>query len=49
MRLRNTPVKPKKLPDARSGMYFTEGMPESWRAWMRDAVYWEGELESDEK
>lgn len=45
MRLRSTPVRPKKLPDRQPAMYFAPGMPESWRAFLRDAVYWNGELE----
>lgn len=46
MRLRSMPVKPKRLPDFRGFMIqFREGMPESWRDYLRDAVYWGGELE----
>jgi 5-methylcytosine-specific restriction endonuclease McrA len=48
MRLLSTPVKPKKLPNVPRGIHFTDGMPESWKSWLRDAVYWGGELEDDE-
>jgi 5-methylcytosine-specific restriction endonuclease McrA len=47
MTLRSTPVKPKKLPDIPREMQFTPGMPESWKAWLRSAVYWDGALETD--
>jgi len=47
MRLLSTPVKPKKLPNLPREIYFTDGMPESWKSWLRDAVYWGGELEHD--
>ena len=46
MKLRATPVKPKKLPDAfRVSFTFTKGMPETWRAFLRDYSYWNGELD----
>ena len=46
MHLLSTPVKPKKLPDSSNfAMTFQEGMPESWRNWLRSAVYWNTELE----
>lgn len=47
MRLLSTPVRPKKLPDSSPRIYFQEGMPESWRTWLRDATYWGVELEHD--
>ncbi|MEW5850019.1 MAG: HNH endonuclease [Myxococcota bacterium] len=52
MRLLSTPVKPKRLPDGmRLTFTFQHGMPESWRAYLRDALvsaqYWHGELEQD--
>jgi hypothetical protein len=48
MRLRSTPVKPKSLPARlRIVIGWQKGMPTSWRAWMRDFSYWNGELESD--
>lgn len=44
MTLIRKPVKPKTL----SFMYtWKQGMPESWRSYMRDATYWEGELQHD--
>ena len=49
MRLRSTPVRPARLPDVRSlSMTYRPGMPEAWRDWLRDAVYWSGELEHEE-
>ena len=46
MKLRATPVKPKKLPETfRVTFTFRKGMPESWRAFLRDYTYWNGELE----
>lgn len=48
MHLNTVPVKPKKLPEYRRQMVFTKGMPEGWKAWLRDAQYWDGELEHDE-
>ena len=42
------PVKPKKLPDlAHLSLSFKPGMPESWKTWLRDAVYWNGTLDQD--
>ena len=48
MRLLSIPVKPKKLPNVPREIHFTDGMPESWKSWLRDAVYWGGELDHDE-
>lgn len=48
MRLRSTPVKPKKLPGGPPEIAYTNGMPEAWRSYLRDAIYWGGELENDE-
>jgi 5-methylcytosine-specific restriction endonuclease McrA len=48
MKLLSTPVQPRKLPDLPRQVRFTEGMPESWKGWLRNAVYWDGELEHDE-
>ncbi len=48
MRLLSTPVKPKKLPNVPREIHFTDGMPESWKSWLRDAVYWGAELEHDQ-
>lgn len=45
MVLRTLPVRPKKLPDARFTLVWRKGMPDSWKTWARDFVYWNGELE----
>lgn len=46
MKLRCPPVKPKKLPETfRMTLLFKQGMPESWRAFLRSYSYWHGELE----
>ena len=48
MALRVAPVKPKKLPESmRLTFTFEKGMPTSWRSWLRDVTYWNGELEHD--
>ena len=48
MRLASTPVKPKKLPESvRITLGWQPGMPSSWRSWLRDFSYWNGELEND--
>lgn len=48
MKLLTVPVKPKKLPDTlRLTFTFHKGMPESWRTWLRDMTYWNGELDQD--
>ncbi|MBI5495338.1 MAG: HNH endonuclease [Deltaproteobacteria bacterium] len=52
MRLGTLPVKPDRLPGGPSYfLTFQRGMPESWRAYLRDAVaslhYWNDELEQD--
>jgi 5-methylcytosine-specific restriction endonuclease McrA len=48
MRLRSVPCRPKKLPDTvRMTFTFQKGMPHSWRTWLRDFSYWNGELEND--
>lgn len=47
MRLLSTPVRPKRLFEAPRQIAFSRDMPSSWREWLRDAVYWDGELESD--
>lgn len=47
MRLRATPVRPKKLPDMRLTIVWRRGMPDSWRSFMRDYGYWNGELEQE--
>mgnify|MGYP001562752771 CR=1 FL=1 len=49
MSLAATPVKPKRLPDTTAlALRYRDGMPESWRDFLRNAVYWEAELEHDE-
>ena len=46
MKLRSTPVRPKKLPEAcRITLSFAQGMPESWRAFLRSYSYWNAELD----
>jgi len=46
MKLRSTPVKPKKLPDAfRITLTFRKGMPSTWKTWLRDFTYWNTELD----
>jgi 5-methylcytosine-specific restriction endonuclease McrA len=46
MKLRNLPVKPKKLPDTfRITLTFARGMPESWKAWVQAYAYWNTELD----
>lgn len=49
MRLLSVPVKPKKLPDFQYGhtLTYKSGMPDAWRQYLRDAIYWGGELEHD--
>ena len=46
MKLRSSPVKPKRLPETfRVTFTFRKGMPESWRSFLRSHSYWNGELE----
>lgn len=48
MKLLSVPVKPKKLPDTlRLTFTYHKNMPESWKNWLRDVSYWNGELEHD--
>jgi 5-methylcytosine-specific restriction endonuclease McrA len=50
LRIRTMPVKPKKLPDTlRLTFRFEGGMPASWRGWLRDFSYWNGELVRDDR
>ncbi len=50
MRLHADPVKPKNLPDLKSAaLEWRPGMPDGWRDYLRSAVYWGGDLESDAK
>lgn len=48
MKLRSVPVRPKKLPEMRFTLIWRKGMPQSWTNWVRDIVYWNGELDSDD-
>jgi 5-methylcytosine-specific restriction endonuclease McrA len=46
MRLLAAPVRPTRLPDTiRITIPVENGVPASWRAWLRDYTYWNGELE----
>lgn len=48
MALLTAPARPKKLPNLpHLGLAYRPGMPEVWREWLQNAVYWEGELEND--
>lgn len=48
MRLLRAPVRPKNVPyDAAYRMKWSTGMPEIWRSYMRDTLYWDGELDND--
>jgi 5-methylcytosine-specific restriction endonuclease McrA len=52
MKLLTVPVQPKKLPYGGVPIVeWRDGMPESWRTWLRDtrasATYWRGELDQD--
>ncbi len=50
MVLLSVPVKPKSLPDRGPSMIaYRDHMPEAWRDYLRDSVYWLGELENDEQ
>lgn len=47
MRLLSLPVRPKKLPDVPPpGLVYRRGMPESWRDYLLDHLYWNVEIES---
>lgn len=46
MTLRSRPVKPKKLAASpRAPIVFREGMPSSWRDYLRSSLYWDISLE----
>ena len=47
MKLKATPARPKRLPDMRVTFIWRRDMPPSWRTWLRDFTYWNGELESE--
>lgn len=47
MHLRVQPARPKKLSsDLRLTLTWRKDMPDGWKTWLRDAVYWHGELEA---
>jgi 5-methylcytosine-specific restriction endonuclease McrA len=49
LQLRSIPRRPdKSFARRRLTLGWREGMPESWRSYMRDVTYWRGELESDD-
>lgn len=49
MRLLAVPVRPRTLKGtARYTLTYQPGMPEPWRAWLRDVSYWHGELDNDD-
>ena len=49
MLLRTQPIRPTKLPDTmRIVIGWEKGMPTTWRNWLRDYSYWNGELDHDE-
>jgi 5-methylcytosine-specific restriction endonuclease McrA len=48
MKLVRQPFKPKKLEDAEPYMQYRKGMPEGWQSYLRNAIYWDAALESDE-
>jgi hypothetical protein len=45
MSLLAKPMKPEKLFRRRAILSWQPGMPESWRGYMRDSLYWKGELD----
>jgi len=48
MKLLVKPVRPKSLPQRTDfDLPYKPGMPGAWKAYLRDAVYWESELEHD--
>src|SRR5262249_51400928 len=48
MALRARPIKPARLPDVYTfALTFRQGMPASWRQWLRDYDYWTSELDND--
>lgn len=50
MHLLSHPVKPKTLPDTmRLTFLFHKDIPQSWKQFIRDYQYWQGELVNDEK
>jgi 5-methylcytosine-specific restriction endonuclease McrA len=47
LQLQSKPCRPKRLPGVRLTFTFHKGMPHSWRNWLLDMTYWNGELEND--
>ncbi len=45
MRLLAAPARPDKAFQRRAILAWRRGMPEAWRSYLRDATYWNGELE----
>lgn len=44
MKLLNSPIRPKSLPQASFIMQYNSGMPESWKDWLRSSTYWDGSI-----
>jgi 5-methylcytosine-specific restriction endonuclease McrA len=50
MRLQRAPFRPDKVADVDGfRLAWHPSMPASWRNYMRDSLYWDGELENDNK
>ncbi len=48
MLLRSKPIKPTKMPDQISfTLSFHKNMPPSWRQWLTDVAYWNGDMEQE--
>lgn len=47
LKLLSEPARPKKLPDFRVRLSWRKGMPDAWRNWLRDHLYWNGDLDQD--
>lgn len=48
MQLRTVPVQPKNVPGGIPlSLTYRDGMPESWKKWIRDTAYWTVELIQD--
>lgn len=48
MTLRSLPVRPKRLADTLRGRIgLSEGMPQSWRTWLRNYSYWNEALDAE--
>jgi 5-methylcytosine-specific restriction endonuclease McrA len=44
MKLLSTPAKPRSLPEPPGPLPLEHDLPESWKEWLRHALYWDGEL-----